>query len=140
MTADRPSSLVLLVEDDAWIRCFIRDVLSDEGYAVVEAADGRTGLRLASERCPDLVLLDLAMPDVTGMDVLHDLKRAHATQRVPVLVLSAFTRVLPERDAASVAGVLAKPVDVSKLLAAIEEALASEGAAGSSVADAQLAE
>jgi len=140
MAADRPPSLVLLVEDDAWIRCFIRDILSDEGYEVVEAADGRTGLRLATERCPDLVLLDLAMPDVTGMDVLHNLKRDHATQGVPVLVLSAFTRVLPERDAASVAGVLAKPVDVSKLLGAIEEALGSAGAAGSTVADAQLAE
>jgi two-component system KDP operon response regulator KdpE len=140
MAADPHSSLVLLVEDDAWIRCFIRDVLSDEGYDVVEAADGRTGLRLATERCPDLVLLDLAMPDVTGMDVLHNLKRAQATQGVPVLVLSAFTRVLPERDAASVAGVLAKPVDVSKLLEAIEDALSSEGPAGSTVADAQLAE
>jgi CheY-like chemotaxis protein len=80
------------------------------------------------------------MPEVTGMDVLHDLKRAHATQAVPVLVLSAFTRVLPERDAASVAGVLAKPVDVSKLLVAIEEALGSEGDGASTVADAQLAE
>ena len=140
MAADRSPSLVLLVEDDAWIRCFIRDVLSDEGYAVVEAADGRTGLRLATERCPDVVLLDLAMPDVTGMDVLHDLKRAQATQRVPVLVLSAFTRVLPERDVASVAGVLPKPVEVSKLLAAIEEALGSDAAAGSSVAHAQFPE
>src|SRR3981081_2277468 len=139
MAAEPHSSLVLLDEVGSWSRCVIRDVLSDEGYAVVEAADGRTGLRLATERCPDLVLLDLAMPDVTGMDVLHDLKRAHATQRVPVLVLSAFTRVLPERDAASVAGVLAKPVDVSKLLAAIEEALGSEGDGASTLADAQLA-
>jgi CheY-like chemotaxis protein len=114
---------VLLIEDDAWIRTFLRDVLSDEGYGVVEAADGRTGLRAATDDCPDLILLDLAMPEFTGVDVLHGLKRSPRTRSVPVLVLSAFAGVLPDRDAASVAGVLTKPIETGKLLAAIRHAL-----------------
>ena len=119
---------ILVVEDDAWIRTFIRDVLTDEGYDVVEAADGRTSLRLAAARPPDLVLLDLAMPELTGVDVLHELKRARGTQPVPVLVLSAYTRVLPACDANSVAAVLSKPLDVERLLESVREAIAASGA------------
>jgi DNA-binding response OmpR family regulator len=121
--APRGQRRILLIEDDAWIRTCVRDVLSDEGYGVIEAADGRTGLRLAAEECPDIVLLDLAMPEFTGMDVLHELRRGPVTRRLPVLVLSAFARLLAAPDATSVAGVISKPVDMTMLLAAIEEAL-----------------
>jgi two-component system phosphate regulon response regulator PhoB len=113
---------VLLIEDDAWIRTFLRDALGDHGYAVDEAADGRTGMRLASESRPDVVLLDLAMPEVTGVDVLHELRRRPATRRLPVLVLSAYRRVLSDADARCVTAVLKKPVDVDDLLARVEEA------------------
>jgi two-component system phosphate regulon response regulator PhoB len=119
----RPSHRILLIEDDGWIRTFLRDVLSDQGYAVVEAADGRTGLRLAAEQCPELVLLDLAMPEFTGVDVLHGLRREPRTQNVPVLVLSAFRAVLPLPEQTPVRGVLAKPIDVAVLLAAVEAAV-----------------
>jgi DNA-binding response OmpR family regulator len=113
---------VLVVEDDAWIRTFLCDVLTDEGYVVLEAADGKTGLRLAFEESPDVVLLDLAMPEITGMDVLHGMRRMQRTRSIPVLILSAYTAVLGPSDASSVAGVHEKPVDVPALLAAIREA------------------
>jgi CheY-like chemotaxis protein len=123
-TPGRPRR-VLLIEDDAWIRTFLRDVLSDEGYLVIEAADGRTGLRLAFEESPDVVLLDLAMPEFTGMDVLHGLKHLPRTRAIPVLILSAYGAVLGAADLASVAGVLAKPTDVPTLLAALQKAAGS---------------
>jgi CheY-like chemotaxis protein len=100
-------------------------VLSDEGYVVIEAADGRTGLRLAFEESPDVVLLDLAMPEFTGMDVLHGLKHLPRTRAIPVLILSAYGAVLGAADLASVAGVLAKPTDVPTLLTALRNALGS---------------
>jgi DNA-binding response OmpR family regulator len=100
VTAAPRHKCILLIEDDAWIRTFLRDLLSDEGYGVVEVADGRTGLQVATEACPDLVLLDLAMPEFTGVDVLHGLKRSSRTRSVPVLILSAFSGVLPDREAA----------------------------------------
>ena len=123
-TLGRPRR-VLLIEDDAWIRTFLRDVLTDEGYVVIEAADGRTGLRLAFEEGPDVVLLDLAMPEFTGMDVLHGLKHLPRTRAIPVLILSAYSAVLAASDLASVAGVLGKPIDVPTLLTALRNAVGS---------------
>jgi two-component system phosphate regulon response regulator PhoB len=114
---------VLLIEDDAWIRTFLRDALTDRGFAVDEAADGRTGMRLADESQPDVVLLDLAMPEVTGVDVLHELRRRPATRQLPVLVLSAYVRVLPEVDVEQVAGVLKKPIDLDELIERVDQAL-----------------
>jgi CheY-like chemotaxis protein len=111
------------VEDDAWVRGFLRDILTDEGYAVSEAADGHTGLRLALEQSPNLILLDVAMPEFTGVDVLRTLKRDPHTRDVPGLILSAFAWVVPARDARTAAAVLAKPVDVPTLLTAVEDAL-----------------
>lgn len=120
---------VLLVEDDAWIRTFLRDVLIDAGYTVLEAADGRTGLRLAEQAPPHLILLDLAMPEFTGMDVLMELRGRPWAKGVPVLILSAYANLLGVRRAGPVAGVLRKPLDVSELLLAIDRALGDAGTA-----------
>ena len=126
--SQRHSQSVLLIEDDAWIRTFLRDVLSDEGFVVIEAADGKTGLNLAFEHCPDIVLLDLAMPEFTGMDVLHGLQRMQRTRTIPVIVLSAYAAVLAPADASAVASVLAKPTDIPVLLEAIRDAVESGAA------------
>lgn len=114
---------VVLVEDDAWIRTFLCDVLTEEGYEVTEAADGRTALQIVRGDPPDLVLLDLAMPEVTGRDVLQELKRNRRTRQVPVLVISAYTRVLSEEEAGSVAGVLRKPLMIEELLEQLRRVL-----------------
>lgn len=114
---------IVLVEDDAWIRTFLRDVLTDEGFDVREAADGRTGLRVCRDDPPDLVLLDLAMPDVAGREVIQELKRHRRTRHVPVIVVSAYTRVLSREEAETVAGVLRKPLIVDELLNEIQRAL-----------------
>ncbi len=109
---------VFLVEDDSWIRTFMRDILNDEGYFVREAADGRTALRMVYEekQLPDVILLDLAMPEFSGLEVLRELKRDRRTRRVPVIVLSSYRRVLSTTDEGLVAGVLDKPLVVEKLL------------------------
>jgi CheY-like chemotaxis protein len=116
---------ILVVEDDAWIRTFLRDLLVDEGYRVLEAADGRNGLRLACSHMPDLILLDLAMPRMSGLDVLRELKRTQQTRHTPVLVLSAFRGMLDQTEAGGPWRVLHKPLDVPMLLEAIGHALRS---------------
>jgi DNA-binding response OmpR family regulator len=118
---------VLVVEDDAWIRWFMCDVLSDEGYDVLEAADGRTAIRLVDENPPDIMLLDIAMPGVTGVEVLRHLRGRRRTRTLPVLVLSAYPRVLTPDDEASVACVLTKPLRIEKLLAAVRQVLEPDG-------------
>jgi DNA-binding response OmpR family regulator len=114
---------VLVVEDDAWIRWFMCDVLSDEGYEVIEAADGRTAIRLVEEYSPHIVLLDVAMPEVTGVEVLRHLRSVRRTRTLPVVVVSAYPRVLQPIDEASVACILIKPIHVETLLAVVRQVL-----------------
>jgi CheY-like chemotaxis protein len=80
-------------------------------------------LRLAEQEQPDVILLDLAMPELTGVDVIRRLGECPAARRIPVLVMSAFLDVIPLRDRQRVAGVLPKPIDVSDLLRAIQQTL-----------------
>ena len=77
---------VLIVEDEQTIRRFVRTALEDEGYRVHEADTLRRGLSEAGTRKPDLIILDLGLPDGDGMDFIRDLR---AWSNVPVLVLSA---------------------------------------------------
>ena len=121
--AHRDRKRALVVEDDAWIRWFMCDVLADEGYEVVEAADGRTAIRLVEECPPDIVLLDIAMPGVTGVEVLRNLRSRRRTRTLPVVVVSAYPRVLTPDDEASVACTINKPLRIEKLLAAVRQVL-----------------
>ena len=125
--AHRYRKRVLVVEDDAWIRWFMCDVLSEEGYEVLEAADGLTAIRLVDENPPHVMLLDIAMPGVTGVEVLRHLRSRRRTRTLPVLVVSAYPRVLTPDDEASVACVLTKPLRIDKLLAAVRQALEPDG-------------
>ncbi|HXS82369.1 MAG TPA: response regulator [Methylomirabilota bacterium] len=89
MTDHEPSAApvsVLVIEDELPIRRFLRAALRGQGYAVVEAETGRDGIAQASGRVPDLVLLDLGLPDMDGFEVLHRIREWSA---LPVLVLTA---------------------------------------------------
>ena len=77
---------LLFIEDDDQIRLALRLALEDEGYEVMEAADGRSGLERFAEREPDLVLLDLRLPDISGFDVCRTLR---ARSIVPIIMVTA---------------------------------------------------
>jgi len=79
---------LLLIEDDDQIRLALRLALEDEGYEVLEAADGRTGLAMFHNREPDLVLLDLRLPDIPGFEVCRALR---AMSIVPIIMVTAQT-------------------------------------------------
>ncbi len=83
---------VLVVEDDRFLRRACEASLRQRGFAVVAAADGEEGLRLARAEPFDLVLLDLLMPKLSGVEVLRALKGDPATRGIPVLVLSNSSR------------------------------------------------
>jgi DNA-binding response OmpR family regulator len=79
---------LLFIEDDDQIRLALRLALEDEGYAVDEAADGRTGLALFERHEPDLVLVDLRLPDIQGFDVVRQLR---GRSIVPIIIVTAQT-------------------------------------------------
>jgi two-component system KDP operon response regulator KdpE len=107
---------IVLIEDDKQIRRFVRTSLEAEGMVVHEAETGRQGLVDAATRRPDLVIVDLGLPDVDGLDVIRDLR---GFAEVPVVVLSARSQE-SEKVAALDAGAddyLTKPFNGRELLA-----------------------
>lgn len=120
MTTHKPTTL--LVEDDAQIRRFVRHALETEGCQVFEAETAQRGLTEASTRNPDLIILDLGLPDRDGIDFIRDLRAWSST---PILVLSARTQET-DKIAALDAGAddyLTKPFGTGELLARVRAIL-----------------
>lgn len=82
---------ILVVDDDAANRTLLAEALEPAGFTVVSAAGGREGIELAKSQKPDLVLLDLMMPEVSGFDVVEALRASEATREMPIMVLTAAT-------------------------------------------------
>lgn len=79
---------ILFVEDESALQKTFSDVLKQEGFDIINATDGEAGLRLAKEKHPDLVLLDLILPKMNGFEVLKRLKEDEDTKAIPVIVLT----------------------------------------------------
>jgi DNA-binding response OmpR family regulator len=90
---------VLLVEDDKFLRRACEASLRQRGFEVATALDGEEGLRLARQTQPDVVLLDLLMPKMSGIEVLRALKADEATAKIPVVILSNSSRDEDKREA-----------------------------------------
>ena len=105
---------MLIVDDSENNRKLARDVLRAGGLRTIEATDGREALALAAESLPDVILLDLRLPDMDGWEVARALRDSVRTRRIPVVALSAL-RSGGDHDALSAdgfAGFLEKPIDV----------------------------
>ena len=125
-----PSPVAVLIEDEPQIRRFVRAALEAEGWQVFEAATAQHGLRDAATRKPDLVVLDLGLPDGDGLDVIRDVRSWSA---VPIVVLSARVEE-DDKIAALDAGAddyLTKPFGVGELLARVRANLRRPRNAGS---------
>jgi two-component system, OmpR family, alkaline phosphatase synthesis response regulator PhoP len=83
---------ILLVEDDRFLRRACEGSMRQRGFTVLTATDGEEGLRLARAETPDLILLDMLMPKLSGLEVLRALKAEEGTRVIPVLVLSNSSR------------------------------------------------
>jgi CheY-like chemotaxis protein len=81
---------ILLIEDSKFQRIANGRALVNAGYSVIHAADGEEGLRIARENIPDLILLDMMLPRVSGLDVLRSLKLDVLVKHIPVIVLSGL--------------------------------------------------
>jgi DNA-binding response OmpR family regulator len=122
MPADEAGPRVLVMEDDPSVRSLLHTLLESEGYDVVTASDGLSGLVQASARPPALVLLDIMMPDLGGLRVLQELRADPALAEVPVVVVTGRVEAVPELEAdLGDASVFIKPFGVPELLARVAE-------------------
>jgi CheY-like chemotaxis protein len=109
---------ILLVEDSEAIRAAFTILLEDAGYRVMGAGTGGEALRMARERAADLVLLDMGLPDITGLEVVRRLKGDPATAGIPVVALTGRDEEADRQAclAAGCAAYLVKPVDTQRLV------------------------
>jgi DNA-binding response OmpR family regulator len=119
---------VLIVDDDADIRTVVRMRLEAAQYHILEAPDGHSAVLLARTENPDLLLLDLTLPVMSGMDVLQALRDDPTTARIPVIVMSGKDESHNQRSALSLGAhaYVIKPLDGRDLLAKIQEVLSAE--------------
>ena len=118
---------VLLIEDEPNIVEAIRFILSRDGWNVATHSDGRTAIEAVQRRLPDVVILDVMLPNRSGYDILHDLRADPETRGLPVLMLTARgqkkDRDLAERLGASI--FMTKPFSNAEMLDAVRDLIAS---------------
>jgi len=116
---------VLVVDDDPATAQLVRDWFRDQNYTILEAPNGKTGLELAVAGRPDLILLDLTMPDVDGITVARQLKSDAATRTIPIILLTACRDVNAKVEAFSAGAddYITKPFDFEEVDARIQSML-----------------
>ena len=113
---------ILVVEDDEDLRRLFRTALSLDGFDVIEAGDGMEALRWIDHSPPDLVILDLLLPRLSGLVVQQEIAAQAVTREIPIVVITGST--IPEHEM-NVACFLRKPIAPDQLITAVRNCLAS---------------
>jgi two-component system cell cycle response regulator DivK len=119
------AKLILIVEDEPRNLTLVRDLLQVSGYKTIEATDGEQGVELAKSKKPDLILMDVQMPKMDGLEATRILKADATTSNIPVLALTSYAmkgdkeRILE----AGCDGYIAKPIDIKEFLKLVTEYL-----------------
>ncbi len=118
-------STILIVEDNEKNMKLVRDILQHQGHATLEAASGAEGVRLALEQRPDLILMDIQLPDIDGMEALRQLRDQRALDATPVLAVSAS--VMPDEHQKVINSgfdaFIIKPIDLKQFRATVQRFL-----------------
>ena len=123
-------SLILIVEDNEKNLKLVRDVLQVKGYSTLEAGTAEDGLKLARERKPALILMDIQLPGMSGIEALKALRAAPATAAIPVVAITASVMQQDRQQimGAGFDGFIEKPVNLRNLLDTVQQALRTEKA------------
>ncbi len=124
--------LILIVEDNEKNRRLERDVLQFHGYRILEAENAEDGIRIAQESAPQLILMDIQLPGMNGIEALGQLRADPATRAIPIMAVtaSAMTQDRQKIMAAGFDGYQSKPISVKDFVAAVREMLDRRPATG----------
>ncbi|NLE09709.1 MAG: response regulator [Dehalococcoidales bacterium] len=116
---------ILIVEDDPKNMTLFRDVLQVSGYETIEAIDGRQGVHLAATEKPDLILMDIQIPHIDGLEATRIIKADEATRHIPIVALTAYAMKGDEERIlnAGCDGYIAKPITIDTFLEKVAEYL-----------------
>jgi two-component system, cell cycle response regulator DivK len=119
------NELILIVEDNPQSLKLVRDILQVKGYQTLETETGEEGVRLAHERHPALILMDIQLPGINGIEALQRLRADPVTSATPVIAVTAsvMTQDRSRIMAAGFNGFQSKPISVNQLLATVRQAL-----------------
>lgn len=122
-------SLILIVEDNERNLKLVRDVLQAKGYATLEAGSGEEGLELAKARAPSLILMDIHLPGMSGIEALRQLRADAATAAIPVVAITASVMEESVREvmAAGFNGLIEKPINLRAFLDKVRSTLGGPG-------------
>ena len=114
MSGQGAGRLILIVEDNEKNLKLVRDVLQFHGFRTLEAINGEEAVLMARQHLPDLVLMDIALPGIDGVEATHQLKVEPSTAAIPIVALTASVMEADRArfGAAGFAGLIAKPIDV----------------------------
>jgi len=117
--------LILIVEDQPLNRKLVRDVLQAKGYRTTEAETGEDGVRVGHEQVPNLVLMDIQLPGISGMEALKRLRDDPVTRSIPVIAVTASAMQQNQREilAAGFDGYLPKPININDFLKTVRAKL-----------------
>ena len=126
------NELILIIEDNEKNRKLVRDVLQHKGYKTLEAETGEDGIRMAQESSPALILMDIQLPGMNGMEALGRLRADSRTKKIPVIAVtaSAMTHDRAKIMSAGFDGYQSKPINVKEFLVAVREMLDRPRAGG----------
>jgi len=121
-------STILIVEDNEKNLKLVRDVLQVKGYQTLEAGTAEDGIRLAAERRPDLVLMDIQLPGMNGIDALKALRAEPSTAAIPVIALTASVMQQDRQEImrAGFDAFIEKPINLREFLATVQKTLAQK--------------
>jgi two-component system sensor histidine kinase/response regulator len=131
---------ILVIEDERSMRESIVEVLGYEGFETISATNGRTGIKLAKEHTPDLILCDILMPGLNGYDALTELRHDPVTATIPFIFLTSKTEWKDVRQGMQLGAddYLTKPFDIDELLSAIRSRLEKQAAVSKQLEDLRL--
>jgi two-component system, cell cycle response regulator DivK len=118
-------ALILIIEDNDKNRKLVRDVLTFKGYEVIETETGEEGVRLARERSPSLVLMDIRLPGIDGVEALRRLRAEETTRGISVMAMTASVMSEDRQKimAAGFDGYQSKPINVTDFVTAVAQLL-----------------
>ena len=122
-------SLILIVEDNDKNMKLVRDVLQAKGYATLEAITGEDGVRLAAERKPDLILMDIQLPGINGIEALRQIRAKAETAAIPAIAVTASVMQQDRKQIteAGFDGYIAKPLHLKEFLDTVRATLERQG-------------